>query len=112
MDVVGLAAYAHDSAACLVRDGLPLALAEEERFVRVKHTDVFPKGALDYCLKVGATTLAELDEVALSWDPWFGFEKRLWNLIKHLPQSMAFSGHHRKKWRNLTKVEQLLRAEL
>ena len=112
MDIVGLAAYAHDSAACLVRDGVPVALAEEERFNREKHTDVFPAGALRFCLAQGGIALSQVDEVALSWDPWYRFERRLWIVARYAPRSLDFSGHHRRKWRSLTRVPGLLQHEL
>jgi carbamoyltransferase len=77
MDVLGINAVYHDSAACLVRDGRIIAAAEEERFNRVKHgkrpvpfsTWELPFGAIDYCLREGDTTLARIDHIAYSYDP-------------------------------------------
>ncbi len=50
MNILGISAFYHDSAACLVRDGLIVAAAQEERFTRVKHDSSFPRHAIDYCL--------------------------------------------------------------
>ena len=50
MYILGISAFYHDSAACLVRDGEIVAAAQEERFTRRKHDDGFPQHAIDYCL--------------------------------------------------------------
>ncbi len=108
MDVIGLSAFAHDSAACLTRDGIPIAMAEEERFNREKHSERFPRGALDYCLEAGGTKLPEVDEVALSWNPWFRIHLRFLSALRHFPSSLAFTGYHRKKWSRLVFLRRLL----
>lgn len=77
MDILGINAVYHDSAACLVRDGRVIAAAEEERFNRIKHgkrpvpfsTWELPFGAIDYCLKEAGITMAQVDHVAYSYDP-------------------------------------------
>lgn len=51
MNILGLSAFYHDSAACLVRDGVIVAAAQEERFTRKKHDPGFPRHAIDYCLR-------------------------------------------------------------
>ena len=50
-DILGISAFYHDSAACLVRDGTILAAAQEERFTRKKHDPGFPGHAIRYCLR-------------------------------------------------------------
>ncbi len=60
MHVLGLSAYYHDSAACLLRDGLIVAAAQEERFTRKRHDAAFPRHAVDFCLReagIGADAL-------------------------------------------------------
>jgi carbamoyltransferase len=77
MYTLGINAAYHDSAACLVRDGIPLAAAEEERFTRIKHgkrpipfsTYELPYAAIDYCLREAAINLVDVDAVAYSFDP-------------------------------------------
>ena len=49
--ILGISAYYHDSAACLLRDGEIIAAAQEERFSRKKHDASFPNNAIKYCLK-------------------------------------------------------------
>ena len=53
MNILGISAFYHDSAACLVRDGIIVAAAQEERFTRKKHDAGFPRHAINYCLRDG-----------------------------------------------------------
>ena len=50
MYILGISAYYHDSAACIIKDGKILAAAQEERFTRKKHDQNFPINAINYCL--------------------------------------------------------------
>ncbi len=61
MNILGLSAFYHDSAAALVRDGTVLAAAQEERFTRVKHDDRLPVNAMRYCLQAGSVSPGNLD---------------------------------------------------
>jgi carbamoyltransferase len=78
MHILGINAAFHDSSACLVRDGVVVAAAEEERFSRIKHgkratpyqAHALPFHAIDYCLDAGGITLADIDDVAYSFDPF------------------------------------------
>lgn len=58
MDILGISAFYHDSAACLVRDGKIIAAAQEERFTRKKHDARFPANAVRYCLDKGGVRLS------------------------------------------------------
>lgn len=77
MYTLGINAAYHDSSACLVRDGVPLAAAEEERFTRIKHgkrpipfsTYELPYAAIDYCLSEAGICLVDVDHVAYAFDP-------------------------------------------
>jgi len=64
MNILGISAYYHDSAAALVRDGQIIAAAQEERFTRKKHDSGFPLHAVRYCLAEGGVTGSSLDVVA------------------------------------------------
>ena len=78
MNILGINAAFHDSSACLVRDGVVIAAAEEERFLRLKHhkratpynSHALPFHAIDYCLAAAGLSLADVDHVAYSFDPW------------------------------------------
>jgi carbamoyltransferase len=61
--VLGISAYYHDAAACLVRDGEIAAAAQEERFTRKKHDESFPRNAIRYCLESGGGDAGEIDAV-------------------------------------------------
>jgi carbamoyltransferase len=78
MYILGINAAFHDSSACLLRDGVVVAAAEEERFSRIKHgkratpyqAHALPFHAIDYCLEAGGITLADVDDVAYSFNPF------------------------------------------
>ena len=61
MDILGISAFYHDSAACLVRDGEIVAAAQEERFTRKKHDPGFPRRAIQYCLNEGHIEIKDLN---------------------------------------------------
>ena len=61
--ILGISAYYHDSAACLIKDGVIIAAAQEERFTRKKHDATFPSLAIKYCLKEAGIGKEEIDYV-------------------------------------------------
>ncbi|MBU6402201.1 MAG: hypothetical protein KGS61_17925, partial [Verrucomicrobia bacterium] len=75
--ILGISAYYHDSAACLVRDGVIVAAAQEERFSRKKHDAAFPRQAIAYCLQAGAITIDQVDYVAFYEKPFLKFDRIL-----------------------------------
>ena len=75
--ILGISAYYHDSAACLVEDGRIVAAAQEERFTRKKHDANFPSRAVDYCLREGGITTKELDLVGFYEKPLVKFDRLL-----------------------------------
>jgi carbamoyltransferase len=75
--ILGISAYYHDSAACLVEDGRVIAAAQEERFTRKKHDAGFPSHAVDYCLHEAGITVADLDLVGFYEKPLVKFERLL-----------------------------------
>lgn len=88
MNILGLSAFYHDSAACLVREGEIIAAAQEERFSRKKHDFNFPRQALDYCLRAGGLTPAELDYVAFYDKPFLKFERLLTTYLAYAPRGL------------------------
>jgi carbamoyltransferase len=87
-NIIGISAYYHDSAACLVRDGEIIAAAQEERFTRKKHDSAFPKEAVAYCLKAGGITAAQLDFVGFYDKPLRKFERLLESYLGVAPQGL------------------------
>ena len=77
MNILGISAFYHDSAAALMRDGKLVAAAQEERFSRVKHDAGFPEGAIKYCLEAGGIAGHELDAVAFYDKPLQKFSRIL-----------------------------------
>ena len=69
MIILGINAFHGDASACLVRDGVLIAAAEEERFRRVKHWAGFPSEAIRYCLAEAGATIAEVDHIAVNRNP-------------------------------------------
>jgi carbamoyltransferase len=77
VNVLGISAFYHDSAAALVRDGTLMAAAQEERFSRVKHDDRFPINAIRYCLDAGAVGPGGIDAVVYYDKPITTFARLL-----------------------------------
>ncbi len=86
MNILGISAFYHDSAACLVRDGEIVAAAQEERFTRKKHDHDFPKRAVAYCLEEGRMKPAELDLVAFYDKPILKFDRILETYFAYAPR--------------------------
>ena len=77
MYILGISAYYHDSAACLIQDGKIVAAAQEERFTRKKHDYNFPKHAIEFCLKSADIKSNQLDFVAFYDKPLLKFNRLL-----------------------------------
>lgn len=89
MNILGISAFYHDSAACLVRDGEIVAAAQEERFSRKKHDAGFPQHAIDYCLReAGLASSARLDLVAFYEKPFLKFERLLSTYLACAPRGL------------------------
>ncbi|MBA7642434.1 Decarbamoylnovobiocin carbamoyltransferase [subsurface metagenome] len=86
MNILGISAFYHDSAAALVRDGKIIAAAQEERFTRKKHDPEFPLNAVNYCLEAGGINAEQLDYVAFYDKPFLKFERLLETYIAYAPR--------------------------
>src|SRR5712671_38274 len=84
--ILGISAYYHDSAACLVEDGRIVAAAQEERFTRKKHDAAFPSRAVEYCLREAGITTAQLDLVGFYEKPLVKFTRLLETYIACAPR--------------------------
>jgi len=83
--ILGISAYYHDSAAAIVVDGDIVAAAQEERFTRKKHTQEFPKHAVEYCLREAGIAADQLDYVAFYDKPFLKFERILETYLAYAP---------------------------
>lgn len=75
MNILGISAYYHDSAAAIIQDGKIIAAAQEERFTRKKHDAAFPSHAIQFCLEQAGLTLNELDAIVFYDKPFLKFER-------------------------------------
>ena len=89
MDILGISAYYHDSAACLVRDGHIVAAAQEERFTRKKHDPGFPTNAIRYCLREAGTSLANVHSIVFYDKPLLKFERLLETYLSFAPKGLT-----------------------
>jgi carbamoyltransferase len=87
--VLGLSAFYHDSAACLVRDGEIVAAAQEERFTRHKGDEGFPSSAVTFCLDHAGLSLAEVDAVVFYDKPLLKFERILETYLAVAPRGFS-----------------------
>lgn len=86
MNILGISAFYHDSAAALLKNGEIAAAAQEERFTRKKHDPAFPGRAVAFCLEQGGLTLSELDAVVFYDKPLLKFERLLETYYAFAPQ--------------------------
>ena len=88
MRILGISAYYHDSAACLVVDGDIVAAAQEERFTRKKHDAAFPSHAVGYCLKEGGVSIADVDLIGFYEKPFVKFGRLLETYLATAPRGL------------------------
>ena len=86
--ILGVSAFYHDSAACLIRDGHIVAAAQEERFTRKKFDARFPTNAIRYCLREGGVSLADLKYVVFYDKPLVKFERLLETYVAFSPKGI------------------------
>ena len=86
--ILGISAFYHDSAACLLRNGEILAAAQEERFSRKKHDHRFPALAIEYCLSEAEISTEDLTHVAFYDKPWLKFERLLETYLMVAPAGL------------------------
>ena len=88
MYILGISAFYHDSAACLIKDGEILAAAQEERFTRRKHDAGFPAQAVTYCLDYAGISIDELHAIAFYDKPLLKFERLLETYLSFAPRGV------------------------
>ncbi|MCJ7681500.1 MAG: carbamoyltransferase, partial [Candidatus Aminicenantes bacterium] len=88
MHILGISAFYHDSAACLVSDGKITAAAQEERFTRIKHDFSYPSNAIRYCLESRDLSGKDLDYVAFYDKPFIKFERLLETYLSYAPMGI------------------------
>ena len=89
MYILGISAFYHDSAACLLKDGEIIAAAQEERFTRRKHDAGFPNHAIRYCLTEAGIAANDIDNVVFYEKPFVKFERLLETYLAFAPKGFT-----------------------
>ncbi len=89
MYILGISAFYHDSAACLIKDGEIIAAAQEERFTRIKHDAGFPFEAIKYCLKEAKINPEKINNIVFYEKPFLKFERLLETYLAFVPKGFA-----------------------
>lgn len=89
MYILGLSAFYHDSAACLLKNGEIIAAAQEERFTRNKHDAGFPHYAIQYCLEEAGISANQIDNVVFYEKPFVKFERLLETYLAFAPKGFT-----------------------
>jgi len=88
MYILGISAYYHDSAACLIKDGVILAAVQEERFTRVKNDAAFPQNSIKYCLEYASMSLNDVQHIVYYEKPFLKFERLLETHLAFAPMGI------------------------
>ncbi|MBI3126063.1 MAG: carbamoyltransferase [Candidatus Tectomicrobia bacterium] len=88
MHILGISCFYHDAAAALLRDGVLVAAAEEERFSRVKHDFGYPALAAEFCMRKAGIRAGDLDYVVFYEKPFLKFERILLTVLQTYPRSL------------------------
>ena len=113
MYILGISAYYHDSAACLVKEGEIIAAAQEERFTRIKHDHSFPTHAIRYCLKEARISGTDLDYVSFYDKPFLKFERILDTYLAYAPTGISSFLKAMPLWiKKKIWIKELIRDEL
>ena len=89
MYILGISAFFHDSAACLIKDGKIIAAAQEERFTRKKHDSDFPQQAIKFCLKFSKINAEEINNIVFYEKPFLKFERLLETYLAFAPKGFS-----------------------
>jgi len=90
MYILGISAYYHDSAACLLKDGEIICAAQEERFTRLKHDSSFPVKAIEFCLSSKNLDIDKIDYLIFYDKPLLKFERLLETILAFAPRGLRF----------------------
>tara|TARA_B100001057_G_scaffold120354_1_gene118978 strand:- start:2495 stop:4330 length:1836 start_codon:yes stop_codon:yes gene_type:complete len=90
--ILGISAFYHDSAACLLKDGEIIAAAQEERFSRKKHDPSYPYNAVEFVLRKANLELSKVDQIVFFEKPFLKFERLLETYVAFAPKGfISFS---------------------
>ena len=90
--ILGISAFYHDSAACILKNGEIIAAAQEERFTRIKHDPSYPYHAIEFVLKYAKLKLSDVDQIVFFEKPFLKFERLLETYVAFAPRGyISFS---------------------
>jgi len=87
--ILGISAFYHDSAACILKDGEIIAAAQEERFTRKKHDPSYPHNAVEFVLKYANLRLSDVDQIVFFEKPFLKFERLLETYVAFAPKGFV-----------------------
>ena len=87
--ILGISAFYHDSAACILKEGKIIAAAQEERFTRKKHDPSYPQKAIEFVLKYSNLKLSEVDQIVFFEKPFLKFERLLETYVAFAPKGFV-----------------------
>ncbi len=89
MYTLGISAFYHDSAACILKDGKIVAAAQEERFTRKKHDYVFPRNAIQFCLKQAEISAEDINYISFYEKPYLKFDRLVKTYLSYAPRGFG-----------------------
>ena len=87
--ILGISAFYHDSAACILKNGEIIAAAQEERFTRIKHDSSYPHNAIEFILNFSNLKLSEVDQIVFFEKPFLKFERLLETYVAFAPRGIT-----------------------
>lgn len=113
MNVLGIACYYHDSSATILKDGVVVAAAEEERFSRAKHDHGFPAQSIEFCLRSAGISIEDVDYIAFYERPILKFERVLSQHLQMFPLSLKTFISSMPSWLSeKLRVRKMIRSQL
>lgn len=113
MYILGLSCFYHDSSAALIKDGVVVAAAQEERFTRKKHDTSFPVNSVNYCLKSQGININDIDYISFYEKPFIKFERILYQHLSEFPKSLkTFLGNLPSWFNEKLRVIKFIRKKL
>lgn len=111
--ILGISAFYHDSAACLLHNGTIVAAAQEERFTRKKHDADFPCQAIRYCLEEANLSLSDIDAIVFYEKPLLKFERLLSTYVAYAPRGWHSFHEAMSVWLDKKlRLDDIMRSEL
>tara|TARA_R110002049_G_scaffold309292_2_gene520344 strand:+ start:4142 stop:5899 length:1758 start_codon:yes stop_codon:yes gene_type:complete len=111
--ILGISAFYHDSAACLIKNGKLLSAAQEERFSRIKHDKSFPNKTIEFCLKSNNLLISDIDLIVFYEKPFIKFDRIINTLINQAPFTFDLFRKTLMSWlKNKLWVSSIIKDEL